>query len=443
MGFKNSARKFDYLLFFSTILIIALGILFIFSAVYHGKITSPLWSKQLIAVGVGLVLMFLAIVVNYQIFGQYGYYFYFFSLISLVVVLFLGKTVRGAQSWFVFSNFSIQPSEFAKIPFIFALSIYLSKNNRRIESLKTLIIPLFLTLIPMILILKQPDFGSAMILLPVCLAMMFVGGAKSIYLLSVLLYGGITLGIPFLITYLSFHQDILINSVILKFVTMAATHWLQGIVFILAIFFILAVIFYLLINFKFPVNFNNFIITSLLVIGGCISSCFLQNFFLRGYQKKRLLAFLDPQIDPLGSGYHIIQSKIAIGSGGFFGKGFLNGTQTQLGFLPEQHTDFILSVVAEEWGFFGAVLVIFLFFIVIWRGLKISMEARDRFGSFLAVGISCMFLFYTITNVGMVMGIMPITGLPLPLFSYGGSALVSGMVAIGLLLNIHLRRYTY
>ncbi|MCK4532306.1 rod shape-determining protein RodA [bacterium] len=443
MGFKNSARKFDYLLFFSTMLIIALGILFIFSAVYHGKITSPLWSKQLIAVGLGLVLMFLAIVVNYQIFGQYGYYFYFFSLISLVLVLFLGKTVRGAQSWFVFSNFSIQPSEFAKIPFIFALSIYLSKNNRQIESLKTLIVPLLLTLIPMILILKQPDFGSAMMLLPVCLVMMFVGGAKSIYLLSFFLYVAITLGIPFLITYLSFHQDILINSVILKFITMAVTHWFQGIVFILVIVLVLAVIFYLLINFKFSVNFNNFIITSLLVVGGCISSCFVQNFFLRGYQKKRLLAFLDPQIDPLGAGYHIIQSKIAIGSGGFFGKGFLNGTQTQLGFLPEQHTDFILSVMAEEWGFFGAVLVIFLFFIIIWRGLKISMEARDMFGSFLAVGISCVFLFYTITNVGMVMGIMPITGLPLPLFSYGGSALVSGMIAIGLLLNIHLRRYTY
>ncbi|MCK5533562.1 rod shape-determining protein RodA [bacterium] len=443
MAFKNIARKFDYVLFFSMVMVIVLGILFIFSAIHRGKIVSPIWTKQLIAVGLGFGLMIIAMGVNYQIFRQYGYSLYFFSLILLLLVLFFGKTVRGAQSWFSFGNFSFQPSEFSKIPFIFALAIYLEKNHRQMYRFKSLFIPFLIVFLPILLILGQPDFGSAMVLVPIWMVMLFIGGTKYLYLLSFLLYGVITFGIPLLITYLSFHQDILINSVVLKFISMATSHWLQGIIFILVILVILSVIFYLLIDLKFAINFNNFMITSFLVIGGCVSSCLVQNFLLKGYQKKRLLAFLDPQIDPLGSGYHIIQSKIAIGSGGFLGKGFLNGTQTQLGFLPEQHTDFIVSVVAEEWGFLGAGLVFFLFFIIIWRGLKIAVEARDKFGSFLAAGISCMFLFYAIINIGMVMGIMPITGLPLPLFSYGGSALVSAMVAIGLLLNIHSRRYTY
>lgn len=443
MSFKNLTKKFDYLLFFSMVLTICLGILFIFSAIHRGKVISPLWTKQLIAVGLGLGLMAIVVVVNYQIFRQYSYYFYLFSLISLVLVLFWGKSVRGAQSWFVWGNFSFQPSEFAKISVIFALAICLERSHRHIHRLEKLIVPFLLILIPMGLILRQPDFGSSLVLVPICLGMLFIGGTKSIYLLSFLFYGLITLGIPLFVTYVSFHQDVLGNSAVLRFLIMATDHLLQGLIFLLIIFAILGIIYYILVNLKFPVTLKNFIITYLIIIGGFISSCFVQKFLLRGYQKKRLLAFLDPQIDSLGAGYHIIQSKIAIGSGGILGKGFLCGTQTQLGFLPEQHTDFIFSVVAEEWGFWGAGLVLFLFFIIVWRGIDIAKKAKDRFGTLVATGISCMFLFYTIINIGMVIGIMPITGLPLPLFSYGGSSLVSGMLSIGVLLNIYLRRYTH
>ncbi len=443
MFFKNVTKKFDYILFFSMVLIILLGILFIFSAINRGKVISPLWTKQSVVFAFGLMAMLVGTVINYQIFRQYGYHIYVFSLIFLLAVLFWGKSVRGAQSWFIWSSFSFQPSEFSKIALIFALAIYIDKNHRQIHNLKNMVIPLLITLGPIMLILKQPDFGSAFVLLPVCLSMLFVGGVQSVHLLSFIFYGLITLGVPLFATYISFHRDVLSNSAVLRFMTMAVDNWLQGLILVQIILVIWGIIYRILVKLRFPINFKNFIITYLIIIGGFFSSCLVQRFFLKGYQKRRLLAFLDPLIDSLGAGYHIIQSKIAIGSGGILGKGFLCGTQTQLGFLPEQHTDFIFSVIAEEWGFLGASLILFLFLIIIWRGIIIAKESKDRFGSLVAIGISSIFLVYTVINVGMVMGIMPITGVPLPLFSYGGSSLLSGMIAVALLLNIYLRRYTY
>ena len=162
--------------------------------------------------------------------------------------------------------------------------------------------------------------------------------------------------------------------------------------------------------------------------------------FLKDYQKMRIMVFLDPNVDPLGSGYHIIQSKIAIGSGMLFGKGLFEGTQSQLNFLPENHTDFIFAVVGEELGFVGAVILLLLYFIVLWRGLQIAKEAYDIFGRLLAVGITSMLAFHVLVNVGMTTGIMPVTGIPLPLMSYGISSLTTNILAIAILMNIHLRK---
>jgi rod shape determining protein RodA len=162
--------------------------------------------------------------------------------------------------------------------------------------------------------------------------------------------------------------------------------------------------------------------------------------FLKDYQKKRLTVFLDPSVDPLGSGYHIIQSKIAIGSGMLFGKGLFGGTQSQLNFLPENHTDFIFAVIGEELGFVGAVAILFLYFILLYRGIKIAGAARDNFGTLLATGIVSMIGFHILVNVGMTAGIMPVTGIPLPLMSYGVSSLTTNMLSIGILLNIYMRR---
>jgi rod shape determining protein RodA len=162
--------------------------------------------------------------------------------------------------------------------------------------------------------------------------------------------------------------------------------------------------------------------------------------FLKPYQRQRILTFLDPNLDPLGSGYHIIQSKIAVGSGGLFGKGLMNGTQGLLKFLPEQHTDFIFSVLAEEWGFVGAVIVIGLFFVLIVRGLAVAREAKDFFGGAVAMGIATLFLWQFFINIGMATGIFPVVGIPLPFLSYGGSSLVASLCSIGLLLNIYMKR---
>jgi len=164
-------------------------------------------------------------------------------------------------------------------------------------------------------------------------------------------------------------------------------------------------------------------------------------FFLKDYQKRRILVFLDPDLDPLGAGYHIIQSKIAIGSGMISGKGFLNGTQNALSFLPEEHTDFIFSVLAEEWGFIGSVVIVLFFLLLIFWGLNIAQSCREPFGTILAVGISSMFFWQVIINIGMTMGLMPVVGVPLPLVSYGGSSVLTTAIGIGLLMNVSMRRF--
>lgn len=166
-------------------------------------------------------------------------------------------------------------------------------------------------------------------------------------------------------------------------------------------------------------------------------------FFLHDYQKERIRTFLDPERDPLGSGYHIIQSKIAVGSGGFFGKGFMQGTQSQLSFLPERHTDFAFSVFAEEWGFSGSLLLLLLYLLVIIVGIHIARRAADRFGMYLAVGVVAMLFWHIIVNLGMVIGLLPVVGVPLPLFSYGGTSMVTTMIGVGLLLNVGMRRFMF
>lgn len=176
------------------------------------------------------------------------------------------------------------------------------------------------------------------------------------------------------------------------------------------------------------------------ILAGVASFPLLWNFVLKDYQKMRLSVFIDPNVDPLGSGYHIIQSKIAIGSGLLFGKGLFEGTQSQLNFLPENHTDFIFAVVGEEFGFVGAVILLLLYLIVFWRGIKIAKEAGDMFGRLLAVGITSMLAFHVLVNVGMTTGIMPVTGIPLPLMSYGVSALTTNILAIAILLNVNMRK---
>jgi rod shape determining protein RodA len=165
--------------------------------------------------------------------------------------------------------------------------------------------------------------------------------------------------------------------------------------------------------------------------------------FLKEYQRKRIITFFNPDLDPLGAGYHLIQSKIAVGSGGILGKGFMKGTQCKLGFLPEQQTDFIFSVLGEEWGLIGSLILVLLYFSLIWWGLRIAVQAKDRFGAVISFGVVAMLFWHVFINIGMVLGLMPVVGIPLPLLSYGGSFLVSTLIGIGLLLNVSMRRYLF
>ena len=300
--------------------------------------------------------------VQLQNFDRWGHIIYILCISLLVGVLIFGEGSKGAMRWLKFGFFSIQPSEPVKIAVIIILARYYSKHaNTAGLTLRKLITPFLLTIIPFILIVKQPDLGTA--------------------IMVVLISGSMTV-----------------------FVKIERRSFLY------------------------------------LIVSGIITVPLVW-FFLKEYQKARILTFLDPDRDPLGAGYHIIQSKIAIGSGMISGKGFLKGTQNALSFLPEQHTDFIFSVLAEEWGLIGSVIILLIFLILIIKGLNVAYRCREPFGTILSVGITAMIFWQVIINIGMVMGLLPVVGVTLPFISYGGSSLVSIMICIGILINVSMRRF--
>jgi len=355
-------RDFDYLMFFCMFAIFALGVICLYSASFQKGIliNKNFVTLQAIWMLVGLFFLSAILSTSYIVLADFAYPLYGISIVLLLAVLVVGQTRYGAQRWLDLGFFDVQPSELAKIGFIFALARHLSVKNSSRYELKDLVVPFLLTGVPFLLILKQPDLGTSLIFLPILLAMLFVWGLRLRHLLVTVVLGAAT----------------------------APLAWL----------------------------------------------------FLREYQKKRLLVFINPNIDPLGAGYTIIQSKIAIGSGHLFGKGWLAGTQNQLNFLPERHTDFIFSVIGEEWGFIGASLLVLLYFIIITRGLETVEKTNNIFGKLLATGLVVMLGMQVLINIAMTMGFMPVVGLPLPFVSYGGSSLVTSMIVIGILLNIGMNK---
>lgn len=355
---------FDWVVFLVTISLCLIGILNIYSATLMDS-DNNLYEKQLIWFSIGLALMILATFVNYIHLERLAYPIYTIAIILLIATILTGRTAGGAKRWLSIGFASFQPSEFAKIAIILILSKYFSaiKIPLRGLSLKELIVPSIIAFIPFILIVKQPDMGTAVI------------------------------------TFLIFASMVIFAKVRLKLVIGITAISLPLI----------------------PIAWR----------------------FLKDYQKARLMSFLDPTLDPLGIGYHIMQSKIAVGSGGIIGNGFTNGTQGQLRFLPEHHTDFIFSVLAEEWGFIGSFIVLILYFVLVLWGLNIAQNAKDRLGAFLAFGVSFMFLWHILINIGMVTGMLPVVGVPLPFMSYGGSFLITTMIGAGILANVSMRRFIF
>ncbi len=400
---RRIIKNFDFPLLLATIFLILIGILIIFSASSKENEMQKYFIRQSYFLIISLIVFFSVLNIHYETFDRWAYIFYIFSIILLLSVYFF-PAQAGARRWITFGSFGIQPAELAKISLIFTLGQYLKRNFGKIKKFKDLIVPFILTGIPIILILKQPDLGTALTFIPIFLSMLYLSG------------------LPFLYIFL----------IISPMISLIFYNWLY-----LWIGYIIFLLFFLW--WRCNNGFDSVLAFIINTVSGILGFKLLG--LLKTYQKKRLLAFIYPELDPLGSGYHLIQSKIAIGSGGFMGKGFMSGSQNKLDFLPAQHTDFIFSVVGEEFGFIGSFFLIMIFSFIILRGIDIAAKAKNIYGALISVGIISVFSFHIIVNIGMTVGIMPITGIPLPFISYGGSSLLGFMIMIALLINVSMRRF--
>ena len=431
--------KIDLTFIISLAYLLFIGFIAIYSA--SSNLSSNRYiTTQFVALFIGFIGMFLLVNFNYQYYKYIGKFIYLFSCILLVLVLFFGTEHKGTKGWFDLPFFSFQPVEVTKLMLILSIATFIDKHWKEITKISVFIKTLCFTIIHFLLIMLQPDFSSTLSYFPITLVMLYVAGAKLTHIFSVILYGSISVVIPLLITFFKLQPNIVQSSSILSFFVNSQSN-LKNIALIFCfIIFIIVLIKLILYKLRINVSWRYIIIFFSIIIAGALSSVIV-NKTLKEYQRKRLIVFLNPVIDSRGAGYNIIQSKITIGSGKFSGKKFFKGPQTQLGFLPEQRTDFIFSVIGEEGGYFIAQLTLLFYFLFIWRALVVAKQAKDRFGSLVAIGIATMFAFYGVINLGMVMGLMPVTGLPLLLISYGGSSMMSSIFAVGILVSIHVRRF--
>jgi rod shape determining protein RodA len=370
MGWRDYLRHLDYLLIAATVGLITYGVTMIYFATRHDVIGQPLAfvRQQLIAVVVGLAAAIVLSLLDYEIYRRFQWVLYGSAVLILVAVLPLGEVVHGARRWIDLRFTSFQPSALALLLLTLSIGAYLADRMDLLGSKRVTLVALGLVAVPALLVYQEPDFGSAMVMVALTLAMLFFYGTSWTHF-AVLAGSGAAAFV-----------------VALKVLPLAGIH------------------------------------------------------LIHSYQLDRLFVFLNvgDKSKALGSGYNIIQSMIAVGSGAFTGRGNM-ASQTTLDFLPEHHTDFIFAVISERYGFVGAVVLLMLFAVFIWRALRIATLARDMYGSILAGGIAVMILFQVIVNIGMTIGIMPVTGIPLPFVSYGGTAMITFVMLVGLLEAIHLR----
>jgi len=363
---RRLLQNFDWILLILLLLIAMVSLVNLYSAIDPIRDVGgyQIFIKQIYWFLMGFAAFLIMTTFDYHILERMAYPIYFFSISLLVLVLFMGKVFSGSQRWLSFGGIAFQPSEFSKIALVIILSKFFASQGEYTEyRLRDLWRPFILVAIPFILILKEPDLGTALIL-------------------------------------------VIITSSIILFM---------------------------------KINWKSL---AIVLIGATPSIPFIW-FNLKEYQQRRILTFLQPDTDPLGAGYHIIQSKIAVGSGLLWGKGYLKGTQTRLHFLPEQHSDFAFSVLAEEWGFAGSFVLLSLYlFLILWC-INIAKNSKDMFGSVLAVGVVSIIFWQLVINVSMTIGLLPVVGIPLVLFSSGGSSIISTMLGMGLLMNISMRRFMF
>lgn len=398
-------QKFDIISLGLVIILIAVGCVAIYSATYSSDAgESDYFTRQLIWCSVGIITMLVVSFISIKFINRFAYWLYAISLLMLLLVLFIGRVGQGAERWLALGPIHIQPSEIAKLATILAVSKFLSDKYADVNKIKYFAISIALILVPFVLIARQPDLGTALVFLALIIPLLYWAGLNWFNIFTIVT--------PFLTMILSFNfwafMVLMLSIVLVLYISR------RKMIVLVAVF--------------------------LLNIGVGIATPNLWG-QLRPYQQQRILTFVNPEKDPKGAGYQIIQSQVAIGSGGIWGKGYLKGSQTHLRFLPAQHTDFIFSVIGEEFGFIGSGLILIVVFLLIVRFIHIASNIRGQFESLTVIGITTVIFFHTVINIGMTIGMAPVTGLPLPFLSYGGSSLVANLIMIGVILNISRNYY--
>lgn len=382
---KNSDKKYfpgiDYVLIVTLLALLAASLIILSTASFNIVKSDPYHyvKNQAVWISTGIFMMIMVAAIDYNVWRRLNWWIYGFNLSLLMLVFVMGSTAKGAQRWIqITSSIGIQPSEFAKVFVILTFACFLADRKDKLNNFKDFLVPLLFVMPPTILIFLQPDLGTALVFGAIFIGMMFMAGANPIK------FGALVVG------------------------TVSVT--------------VSAIYFHFATNLPWPLKYLEGLPLP-----------------MKEYQINRLLSFIDSTNDTSGDAYQVIQSVWAIGSGGLWGKGYREGTQSQLNFLPEHHTDFIFSVLGEEFGFIGTSILLFIFCIFIIRMIAIATKSMDNFGMLIVSGVVTMFTFQILVNVGMASGIMPITGLPLPFISAGGSSMWTNMLAVGLVISVGLR----
>jgi rod shape determining protein RodA len=394
---------FDFKGLLICLALMGIGLLSVYSATYDVGAAAS-FEKQVIWTGVGVLALLAAAYFPLRALQRIAIPLYIVTIVILLVVLVIGKTISGSKSWFGVAGLGGQPSEFAKVATALALAAFLARTTTSLSNGKHLLTAIGIVLAPMILVIAEPDLGTAVVFFAMMLPVLYWAGASNFVLAAIL--APIIAATGALLGTLTFLFTLLVGGALLYFTR--ENRFAAAVAFALT-----------------------------LAVGLTVQSAYER---LQPYQQKRISTFLSPDLDPKGAGYNVLQSKVAIGSGGFLGKGYLQGTQTQLNFIPEQWTDFIFCVPGEEFGFLGASVIVILFTSLLLHGIKIASLSSNKFGSAAAIGIVSIFAVHVLINIGMSMGLTPVIGIPLPFLSYGGSALVANMVSVGLLMNFYAHR---
>lgn len=402
-------ERFNLLVFLAAFGLITFGLLAIYSATFGNELVAANFTKQLVSALIGLGVVLAIMYTPPRYIAMSSYLFYGLVIVMLIAVLLIGKKIKGQTSWFSLGGFGVQPSEFAKVAVVLALAYFLSNKNQDADVTRPrdFFYAVGICLIPVSLIMLQPDMGTTLVFLVLILPVLYWAGMPN-YILFFIAAPAVTAICAFLGTW----------------------YFVAAVAFITAMMFV----------------FKRNLFVSVVVVCITIASGLSVNMLyskLQPYQQKRIMSMFNPESDPLGSGYNVIQSKIAIGSGGMTGKGFLQGTQTQLKYIPEQWTDFIFCMVGEEFGFAGSIAVVLLFLILIWQTIHIAYICKNQFLSICCIGFATIISFHILINLGMIMGIMPVIGIPLPFMSYGVSFLLSNLIMLGIILNAYRNRKDY